>query len=118
MCCRAMPLARCSCDEPQLIHAVASTASTNDDLAALARNGEPEGSWLRAEQQTGGRGRQGRQWISPPGNLYASTLVRLTVGDPNAATLSLVAAVALYDVTQAYAPAVDVRIKWPNDLLA
>jgi BirA family biotin operon repressor/biotin-[acetyl-CoA-carboxylase] ligase len=69
--------------------------------------------------QTGGKGRQGRSWVSPPGNLYASTLVRLRPGDPQpVASLSLVAAVALHETAQAYAPEADLRIKWPNDLLA
>ena len=40
----------------------------------MARDGAAEGLWLRAERQTGGRGRQGREWRSPAGNLYASTL--------------------------------------------
>jgi len=101
-----------------MIHTVAATVSTNDDVTRLAREGAAEGTWLRAEQQTGGRGRQGRSWMSPPGNLYASTLVRLRGGDPGAATLSLVAAVALHEVVQAYAPAAQIAIKWPNDLLS
>jgi BirA family biotin operon repressor/biotin-[acetyl-CoA-carboxylase] ligase len=100
------------------IRSVPSTASTNDDVAALARAGEPEGSWLRADTQSGGKGRQGRAWVSPPGNLYASTLVRLIAGDPPAPTLALVAAVALDQVVAAYAGADRVLIKWPNDLLA
>src|SRR5438093_256869 len=111
-----MPPARSSPDA--LIRTVCTTASTNDEVALFAREGAPEGLWLRAEQQTGGRGRQGRTWLSPPGNLYASTLVRLTAGDPPAATLSLVAGVALHQVTQAYAPEVPLQLKWPNDLLA
>jgi BirA family biotin operon repressor/biotin-[acetyl-CoA-carboxylase] ligase len=81
----------------------------------LAREGAPEGTWLRADRQTGGKGRQGRAWQSPPGNLYASTLVRLEPGDPPAPTLALVAAVALHEVVARHAP--DARIKWPNDLL-
>jgi BirA family transcriptional regulator, biotin operon repressor / biotin---[acetyl-CoA-carboxylase] ligase len=81
----------------------------------LAREGAAEGSWLRAGRQTGGKGRQGRAWLSPPGNLYASTLVRLRAGDPPAPTLALVAAVALHEVVAIYAPAT--QIKWPNDLL-
>ncbi len=99
-----------------MIRSVAETGSTNDDLAALAQDGAAEGIWLRAERQTGGKGRQGRAWQSPPGNLYASTLVRLQPGDPPAPTLALVAAVALQEVVAVYAPTV--RIKWPNDLLA
>lgn len=100
------------------IRSVPSTASTNDDVAALARAGEPEGLWLRADTQSGGKGRQGRAWVSPPGNLYASTLVRLLAGDPLAPTLALVAAVALDQVVSAYAGAERLTIKWPNDLLA
>ncbi|GAA4814390.1 biotin--[acetyl-CoA-carboxylase] ligase [Sphingosinicella ginsenosidimutans] len=97
------------------IRSVAETGSTNDDLAALATAGAPEGLWLRADRQTGGKGRQGRAWQSPPGNLYASTLVRLQPGDPSAATLALVAAMALHEAVQPEAPAA--TIKWPNDLL-
>lgn len=100
------------------IRTVAETGSTNDDLASLARAGEAEGTWLRAERQSGGRGRQGREWHSPPGNLHASTLVRLRPGDPPAPTLALVAAVALHEVASAFvAGRQPIEIKWPNDLL-
>jgi BirA family biotin operon repressor/biotin-[acetyl-CoA-carboxylase] ligase len=98
------------------IRTLIETGSTNDDLLGLARGGAPEGLWLRAERQTGGRGRQGRAWESPPGNLYASTLVRLRPEDPPAPSLALVAAVALQEIAAGYAP--ELRIKWPNDLLA
>ncbi|MGZ8997997.1 MAG: biotin--[acetyl-CoA-carboxylase] ligase, partial [Allosphingosinicella sp.] len=97
---------------------VTETRSTNDDVAALAREGAVEGLWLRSERQTGGRGRQGREWKGFEGNLYASTLVRLREGDPPAPSLALVASVALREVAAAYAPGTDIRIKWPNDLLA
>jgi len=97
------------------LRSVAETGSTNDDLAALAEAGAPEGLWLRADRQSGGKGRQGRAWQSPPGNLHASTLVRLRPGDPPAPTLALVAAVALHEAVRPEAPTA--RIKWPNDLL-
>jgi BirA family biotin operon repressor/biotin-[acetyl-CoA-carboxylase] ligase len=97
------------------IRTVAETASTNDDVAALARAGAAEGMWLRAEMQSAGRGRQGRGWVSPPGNLYASTLVRLRPGDPPAPTLALVAAVALQEAVATFGE--KALIKWPNDLL-
>jgi BirA family transcriptional regulator, biotin operon repressor / biotin---[acetyl-CoA-carboxylase] ligase len=99
------------------VRTVPETGSTNDDLAALAREGAAEGLWLRAERQTGGRGRQGREWHSPPGNLYASTLVRLRPDDPPAPTLALVAAVALHEVASAFAAGAGIEIKWPNDLM-
>ncbi|MEA3051232.1 MAG: BirA family transcriptional regulator [Sphingomonadales bacterium] len=100
------------------IRNVGQTGSTNDDLAELARKGAAEGLWLRAERQSSGRGRQGREWHSPPGNLYASTLVRLRPGDPPAPTLALVAAVALHEAASAFvAGGARIEIKWPNDLL-
>lgn len=87
-------------------------------MAALARAGAAEGLWLRAERQSGGRGRQGRQWSSPAGNLYASTLVRLRPGDPPAPSLALVAAVAIQEAVAFHAAGARVAIKWPNDLMA
>ncbi|OJV34075.1 MAG: biotin--[acetyl-CoA-carboxylase] ligase [Sphingomonas sp. 67-36] len=82
----------------------------------LAASGAGEGLWLRAERQLAGRGRQGRPWASPEGNLYASTLVRLRLGDPPAASLALVAAVALEEVVAKLVPR-GTMLKWPNDLL-
>src|SRR4051812_5950290 len=102
----------------EAVRAVAETGSTNDDLAALARAGAPEGAWLQAGRQTGGKGRQGRAWVSPLGNLYASTLVRLRADDPPAPTLALAAAVALHEAVKAFAPEAPILIKWPNDLVA
>lgn len=98
------------------IRTVAETGSTNADMMALAADGLEEGVWLRAERQTSGRGRQGRTWTSPAGNLYASTLVRPRPSDPPAATLALVAAVALEEAVSAYLPG-RAALKWPNDLL-
>lgn len=98
------------------IHTVEQTGSTNADMLALAEAGAGEGRWLRAERQTGGRGRQGRVWESPAGNLYASTLVRLRPTDPPPATLALVAAVALEEAVRVFVPG-GATLKWPNDLL-
>ena len=85
-------------------------------MLAAASAGAAEGYWLIADRQTAGRGRLGRAWDSPSGNLYTSGLVRLQFGDPDAATLALVAAVALHDTVAVWAPAI--QLKWPNDLLA
>ncbi|WP_410468059.1 biotin--[acetyl-CoA-carboxylase] ligase [Sphingomonas sp. JC676] len=84
-------------------------------MAELARSGTPEGVWLRAERQSAGKGRQGRAWDSPAGNLYVSTLIRLRPSDPPAATLALVAAVALEEAVRTFG--VSAMLKWPNDLL-
>lgn len=85
-------------------------------MLALAEQGAPDGCWLRAGRQTGGRGRMGRNWESPAGNLYCSTLVRLMAGDPPAHTLALVAANALHALVAPLC-AGSARIKWPNDIL-
>lgn len=86
-------------------------------MAALARSGMDEGLWLRAGRQTTGRGRQGREWRSAAGNFTGSTLVRLRPTDPVAASLALVAAIALHETVAAFDSAADLRLKWPNDLL-
>ena len=99
---------------------VAGTGSTNADMLSLARAGEPEGTWLRADRQSGGRGREGRRWISPVGNYHGSTLIRLRRTDPPAATLALATAVAAWEAVAALPGAAGLRramqIKWPNDL--
>lgn len=99
------------------IRTVAETGSTNADLLALASSGIPEGLWLRAERQTGGRGRMARQWDSPPGNLYCSTIILLRPHDPPPGTLALVAAVAVHEAASLFLPSDTIVIKWPNDLM-
>lgn len=60
----------------------------------------------------------GRQWDSPSGNLYASTIVHWRSNCPPPATLAFVAAVAAYDTVTQIAPDIAIQIKWPNDLLS
>lgn len=101
------------------IRYVAETDSTNEDVKRLAREGAPEGVWVRAGHQTHGRGRAGRPWSgAADGNVYASTLVRRRTGDPAPATLALVAAVSVYDALTAFVGEGPLRIKWPNDIMA
>ncbi len=78
----------------------------------------PEGLWLRADAQDGGRGRMGRVWESPPGNVFASTVVRLRSLDPPAPSLAFVIALAVFDTIKQIAPQVAVMVKWPNDILS
>lgn len=68
------------------------------------------------EQQTG-RGRQGRKWVSPPGNFYGSTIVELRKGDPQPQTLSLAAGLALVEAIDIAVPDQPLMLKWPNDVL-
>lgn len=96
---------------------VASTGSTNADLLAAARGGEPEGSVLVADHQTAGRGRHGRSWVAPPGAaLLASALLRPPRTSPAVALLSPTVALAVRDACAA--AGADVLLKWPNDVIA
>ena len=97
---------------------VALTGSTNADLLARAAAGAPEGLGLRADQQGGGRGRMGRDWVSPSGNLYASTIARLLPDDPPASSLAFVAGLAAHETIKLIAPDVAILLKWPNDVLS
>jgi BirA family transcriptional regulator, biotin operon repressor / biotin---[acetyl-CoA-carboxylase] ligase len=96
----------------------AITGSTNADLLIRAGHGAAEGLWLRADAQDSGRGRMGRTWISPPGNVYASTIIRLQPNDPPAPSLAFVAAVAAHQALSKLSPFTFVQIKWPNDILS
>lgn len=104
-----------------MIETIPVTASTNADLSARLRQGEriAEGYWLRAERQTDGKGRSGRAWDSPAGNLACSTVVSLRGQDASPATLSLVAGLAAHDAVASVltVPNAGLRLKWPNDLL-
>lgn len=76
-----------------------------------------EGDWLVAIEQQSGRGRQGREWISPPGNFYGSTVVDLRRTDPQPQTLSLAAGLALIEALDTAVPGRALMLKWPNDVL-
>jgi BirA family biotin operon repressor/biotin-[acetyl-CoA-carboxylase] ligase len=83
----------------------------------MADNGAVEGDWLIALDQHQGRGRQGRTWISAPGNFYGSTLVQLRAGDPQPQTLSLAAGLALVEAIDVALPEQPLMLKWPNDVM-
>jgi BirA family biotin operon repressor/biotin-[acetyl-CoA-carboxylase] ligase len=83
----------------------------------LAETGAVEGDWLVALEQTAGRGRQGRTWVSAGGNFYGTTLVKLQEGDPPPQSLSLAAGLALIEAIDGAVSAPPLMLKWPNDLL-
>ena len=96
-----------------------SVGSTNDEAKALARTGAVDGTLVWASEQRAGRGRRGRVWHSPPGNLYLSLLLRPDTPPARAAQLSFVAALGLGDALLALTgPDLRLGYKWPNDLLA
>jgi len=92
--------------------------SSNDEAMARARAGDPGGLWVVAEAQTRGRGRNGRAWASPVGNLYASLLLVDPAPRERAAELGFVAGTALASaLREILAGDVRLAIKWPNDIL-
>ncbi len=97
-------------------HLLPVTDSTNSRAVALAESGAPDGTVVCADAQTGGRGRFGRVWESPPGrNLYISFLLRPMLEPAQAPQLTLVTAVALALAVEAHT-GLSARLKWPNDL--
>jgi BirA family biotin operon repressor/biotin-[acetyl-CoA-carboxylase] ligase len=94
--------------------ALDTVGSTNDEAAQRADAGAPEGTVVWSREQTGGRGRRGRHWASPVGNLYTSTILRPDCPAQRAAELGFAAALAVADIMPAGR---EVRVKWPNDVL-
>ena len=90
---------------PRVHHRV--TDSTNERARALAAEGAPHGTLVTADEQTAGRGRQGRTWVAPAG---AALLMSLVLREPREA-LPLAAAVAVCEALP-----VEAEIKWPNDI--
>ena len=111
-----------------------SIGSTNSEALEAATAGDPGGIWFAARQQTAGRGRRGRPWESPYGNLAATLLIVPDCDPTLSATLGFVAGVSLSRALSVVLPNGLVRIgldggdsqdgqsrialKWPNDVLA
>ncbi|BCP53704.1 biotin--[acetyl-CoA-carboxylase] ligase [Kaistia sp. 32K] len=113
-----------------------AAGSTNAEALAAARAGDPGRCWFVTAQQTAGRGRRGRPWATPVGNLAASLLVVVPNNPATAATLGFAAGLALDEALRAIAPDLILRVgldgfegqgeagrrdrlrlKWPNDVL-
>jgi BirA family biotin operon repressor/biotin-[acetyl-CoA-carboxylase] ligase len=97
------------------LHRYPSLPSTNARLLELAEQGAPEGTGVTAEEQTAGRGRNGRTWHSPPGNLYISVLLRPALPPRALGRLSILSGLALIEALER--PGAPFALKWPNDLL-
>ncbi len=99
--------------------AFASAGSTNDEARLLAEAGVRDGLIVTAGLQRAGRGRQGKVWLSPSGNLYASILARPTLPLGRATELVFAAGVAVAEALDPFLPPeAQARCKWPNDILA
>lgn len=95
-----------------------TVGSTNDEAKRYAEAGAADGLIVRALEQTAGRGRLGRTWQSPHGNLYASFIIRPNVPLRRASEIVFAAALAVYEAVDRYAFVNDIRCKWPNDVIA
>ena len=94
--------------------------STNAEARRRAKVGEPGPLWIWSARQSQGRGRGGREWISRPGNLFASLLIGVNVAPRVAGQLALLAGIVAYDTIAkliAYEGRSELLLKWPNDIL-
>ncbi|MCX8007965.1 MAG: biotin--[acetyl-CoA-carboxylase] ligase [Coriobacteriia bacterium] len=96
------------------VEGAAVTGSTNDDCRRLASSGAPEGTVVVAGEQTAGRGRMGRQWLSPRGGAYFSVLLRPSISPTDAPPLALVCSLGI--ASALHAAGAPVMLKWPNDV--
>lgn len=98
---------------PRVHHRI--TESTNDIARALAERGAPHGTTVTADDQTAGRGRQGRSWVTPPGSALLISVVARPAGD-RYRLAPLAAALAVAETCELLKPAAETLIKWPNDV--
>lgn len=91
--------------------------STNAEAKRLAEQGDFGPLWIRADEQSMGRGRRGREWTSETGNLFCSGLYPYDGTPQQAAQMSFVAALALADTFEHYVRQEAISLKWPNDVL-
>ncbi len=97
------------------MHCLDAVDSTNTRVRELGLNGAPDGTVVFAEEQSSGRGRLGRTWVSPRGrNVYASILLRSDLPADQLSQISLTAGLAACEAVGQWC---DARLKWPNDVL-
>jgi len=96
-----------------------SVDSTNDELRRRAVNGASDNSVVCALEQTKGKGRRGRNWVSQPGNLFCSILKKPNLSIAEASKASFVCALAIHSAIEEAVAGFDcdIQCKWPNDVL-
>ncbi len=94
-----------------------SLDSTNSEATRLAAAGETGPVWIVAGEQTAGRGRNGRTWVSRQGSLYATLVYSTHLPEVRLADLGGAVALAVYDTVVQFVPESLVKLKWPNDCL-
>lgn len=129
-------LGRASVENAYRLKSFETVGSTNAEAMSAARAGDPGRCWFVSAHQTQGRGRRGRPWVTPIGNMAASLLVVVPNHPATAATLGFVAGLALDEALRSVAPDLvfhigldgvegagaagrrdRLRLKWPNDVL-
>lgn len=99
------------------LRVVPEAGSTQDLATELALHGEPEGTAVMALNQTKGRGRSGREWMSPPGkNLALSLVLRPPMSLSEVPLLGFLASVAVAETVESFGVRAS-ELKWPNDVL-
>jgi BirA family transcriptional regulator, biotin operon repressor / biotin---[acetyl-CoA-carboxylase] ligase len=91
------------------------TGSTNTVARELAADGAPHGTVVTAEEQTAGRGRQGRSWTAPAGSalLYSAVLRPI---EERHSVLPLAVGLAVCETAEVLRPGIECQVKWPNDV--
>ena len=96
-----------------------TVTSTNELAMRWADAGAPHLSLVAADEQTEGRGRLGRRWLTPPGSALAFSLILTEVSADAALAYNALGALAVCDtLNQALPPMLPAQVKWPNDVLA
>ena len=97
-------------------HSVLS--STNTQAKTLLQDGAEPPFWVMSDQQTAGRGRQGRHWVSEPGNLFTTVVKRFRKEAHTLTAISLVTALAVKEAIESVTSTeLELTLKWPNDIL-
>ena len=93
-----------------------SIDSTSEEAKRRAKSGDISPVWIAAREQVKGKGRLGRTWVSPPGNLYITALFPEPNGIEVATRIPFAAALAVSDICLGVLPDAPIRLKWPNDV--
>ncbi len=100
------------------LYLLASTTSSSDEARRAAKAGAPHGATWVVEEQTAGRGRQGRTWWAPAGeSLLFSVLVRYEDAPSRLPQVAILAGLAVHEAVSRAAPDARVQLKWPNDVV-
>lgn len=94
-----------------------SIDSTNKEAKRRIEEGAKSGLWITATEQTGGRGRGDRKWVSKPGNLYCSLIIDAGNDLQKSSQLTFVTSLAVRDTIEKFLKYSDIKCKWPNDVL-